>query len=80
MDYLLWIGLFLLGSLLWAWIILWGGAEWLEGSFLVGLLVHFRAPARAADGIRIFAWGTWLVQAVWFLLGLFSRDVRRFWL
>jgi hypothetical protein len=78
MDHVLWIVLFLLASLLWAWILFWGGADWLESSFLSELILHFRAPLWSADGIRIFAGLTWLAQTSWFILGLFHPEARGF--
>jgi hypothetical protein len=77
-DYLLWIGIFLLNSLFWCWILFWGGAERLEGSFLAALLVHFRASRWSSEGIRLFALLSWLISAFWFVVGLFSSEVRHF--
>ena len=74
-----WIALFAASSLFWCWLLFWGGAEWLEGSFLSGLLVHFRAPHWSAEGIKLFAGLTWFLQGVWFLLGLFVPEARWFW-
>jgi hypothetical protein len=56
------------------------GAEWLEGSFLPGVWIHFRAPRWTADGIKIFVGFAWFFNGVWFVVGLFSRDVRHFFL
>lgn len=80
MEYVIWVAVFAAGSLVWAWVIFWGGDEWLEGSFLAALFVYIRAPAWTADGLRLFAQASWFVQTVWFVAGLFSREVRRFWL
>jgi hypothetical protein len=73
-----WIGLFVLNSLFWSWILFWGGAERLEGSFLAALLVHLRASAWSAEGIKLFALLSWLISGFWFLIGLFSGEVRHF--
>jgi hypothetical protein len=78
MDLLMWIAIFAANSLFWAWIVFWDGAEWLEGSFLSGLLLWFHAPAWPAQGIRLFAAGTWACQTIWFVVGLFSAAVRLF--
>ena len=80
MGALAWIGLFAACSALWGWLLLGGGAEWLEGSFLAGLVVHVRAPEWTADGIKVFTGLVWLGQAIWFMIGLFNRDARAFWL
>ncbi len=79
-DYVLWIGLFLAASLFAFWVLFWGGADWLEGSFLAAFLVHFRAAAWTADGIKVFVAIGWFGEGVWFVIGLFNRDVRHFFL
>jgi hypothetical protein len=76
MSLLLWIALYLVTSLLWVWVLFLGGADWLEGSFLAGLLVHVFAPRWSADGLRVFAAGTWLLQTIWFIVGLFVPSAR----
>ncbi len=73
---LVWIAIFGLSSLFWAWIIFGGGADWLEGSLLSGFLVSWLAPRWSADGIKLFAVLTWLVQGIWFVIGLFHREMR----
>lgn len=78
MGLALWVGLFALASLVWAWILFWGGADWLEGSWLAVVFVHFRAVEWSADGIRLFAGLMWLLQTVWFVIGLFVKDARLF--
>jgi hypothetical protein len=79
-DYVIWTALFLATSLFWFWILFKGGADWLEGSILVGLLLHFRATTWTAEGIKLFAGIAWLGEIVWFVVGLFSREVRQFFL
>jgi hypothetical protein len=76
MSLALWIVFYLLSCLLWSWILFWGGDEWLEGSFLSGLFVHVLAPRWSADGLRIFAGGTWFVQTIWFVVGLIFPEAR----
>ncbi len=76
MNVLVWIGLFVASSLFWAWLLFWGGAEWLDGSFLSGLLIHFRAPEWGAEGIKLFAVLSWLGQTIWFVIGLFAKSSR----
>jgi hypothetical protein len=78
MGVLAWVAVFVVCSLLWSWLLFWGGAEWLEGSFLAGLVVHFRASEWAADGIKVFAGLMWLCQGIWFVVGLFSPELRPF--
>ncbi|WP_439632147.1 hypothetical protein [Gemmata sp.] len=76
MGLLAWVALFLACSLFWGWLVFGGGADWLEGSFLAGLVVHVRATAWTAEGIKAFAVLMWLCQAIWFVIGLFSREAR----
>jgi hypothetical protein len=76
MSLLLWVVFFALTSLLWAWVLFWGGADWLEGSFLAGLLVHILAPRWTADGIKLFAAFSWFFETVWFGIGLFVPAAR----
>lgn len=73
-----WIGLFFFSSLFWAWILFWGGADWLEGSWLAALFVHFRAMEWSAPGIKLFAGLVWIGQGIWFVIGLFAKDSRLF--
>lgn len=76
MSLLAWIGLFALESLFFAWILFWGGARRLEGSWLAELLVSYRASLTSADGIRLIAWVLWIGGAVWFLVGIVVPGVR----
>ncbi len=78
MSVILWVVLFAVSSLLWAWILFWGGADWLEGSFLSGLLVHVFAPRWTAEGIKVFVALTWLIEGIWFGIGCFV-PAARFW-
>ena len=67
---------YLLQLVFWLWIVRWGGAEWLEGTFLSGFLVHIFAPRWSAEGIKLFGCGAILVSTVLFVVGLFSPDFR----
>jgi hypothetical protein len=79
-NIVMWIVLWAVSSLFWVWICWWDGAEWLEGKALSGCLVHWLAPRWSADGIRLFGWLALVIGTVWFVIGLFSRDVRvHFW-
>jgi hypothetical protein len=73
-----WVLIFALESLLWAWVLFWDGAEHLEGTFASGFLVDIFAPRWSADGIKLFAALTWLFTGVWFVVGLFVPEAR-FW-
>lgn len=75
MGILLWIVIFVSVSLFWVWIIFAGGAEFLEGS-VFSLLVGWWAINWSADGIRLFAWVSWILSGLWFLLGVFVPEAR----
>ena len=68
-------GIYVIGWLLniifWIWVIFLGGAEWLEGSFLSGLLVWFHAPEWTAEGIKIFGWFALMGSTLWIFIRLF---------
>ncbi len=70
---------YLLNLLFWLWIVKWGGAEWLEGSFISGRFVHLLAPRWSADGIKLFGYGSLLVSTVLFILAVFYPDFRGFY-
>jgi hypothetical protein len=55
-----------------------GGAEWLEGSFPSGLLFWYSAPEWSAEGMKLLAAGTWICQAIWFVLGLLMPGLRSY--
>jgi len=76
MDLLPWIAIYLVEVLFWLWVLRWGGAQWLEGTFSSGLLIHWFAPRWSADGIKLFGWLTLIVTTIWFIIGLFQPVVR----
>ncbi len=62
--------------LFWLWVIRWGGAEWLEGTFTSGFLISVFAPRWSAEGIKLFGWGAILISTVLFIVAIFSPDFR----
>ena len=78
MELIAWIIGYLLNLLLCLWIVRWGGAEWLEGTFLSGFLLNIFAPRWSAEGIKLYIWLTMMISTVWFLLGLFWPEIRLF--
>jgi hypothetical protein len=76
MSMLLWVGLFALASLFWCWIIFWGGAEALEGSLASMFLINRFAGEWSADGLRLFAWLSWIISGLWFVIGVFTPEAR----
>jgi hypothetical protein len=59
---------FSLSSAFWGWIVLGGGADWLEGTFLSAILIHHRAPDWPAGAIKVVGVLWWLASLWWFLL------------
>ena len=78
MDLLLWVLLFAGNSLFCGWIVFGDGADRLEGSFISGVLLWYHAPEWPAVGIRLFAGGMWFIQSIWFVVGLFTPEMRYF--
>lgn len=76
MSLLAWIILYLTELLFWLWIIRWGGAERLEGTFTSGFLINCFAPGWSAEGIKLFGWLTLVVSTIWFFAGLFYPGLR----
>jgi hypothetical protein len=65
------------GDLLFSlWILRWGGAERLEGTFASGFLISGWAPRWDAEGIKLFVLLSLLGTTVWFLVGLFVPEAR----
>ncbi len=73
-----WILFYIAELLFWLWVIRWGGAKWLEGTFTSGLLISVLAPNWSADGIKLFAWLTLIVGTIWFIIGLIVPQARIF--
>lgn len=71
-----WVLGYAANALFWCWIIWWGGAERIEGSFLGGLLIGWFAPRWGADGIKLFAWLSLVVTTIGFVVGLFAPELR----
>lgn len=67
---------YLINLLFWLWVVRWGGAEWLEGSFTSGFLIHVFAPRWSADGIKLFGYGTIIVSTVMFIVAIFNPEFR----
>jgi len=69
------VGLYLLNSLFWKWILSWGGAQWIEGwksmVFLDWFTWHWNA-----EQIRLYALVIWCFSTVFFVLGLFKPEWR----
>lgn len=66
----------LVDLIFWLWVVRWGGAEWLEGSFLSGFLINLRAPYWDSGGIKLFGWLMLIVSSIWFVVGVFVPGMR----
>jgi hypothetical protein len=79
MDTSAWLASYAATSLLWLWILRWGGAEWLEGwksMLLIDYLSHFWT----AEQIKLYALLCWLGSTLWFVAGLLYPEYRYdFW-
>ena len=69
---------YVINLVFWLWIVRWGGAEWLEGTFVSGIFVHIFAPRWSADGIKLFGWGAILISTTLFTVAVFFPDYRAF--
>jgi len=76
MSLLPWIALHALAALFWLWILRWGGAHWLEGTFASGFLVSIFAPRWSEEGLRMCALLMLIVCGISFVLGLFMPALR----
>lgn len=71
-----WIFCAALSSLFWLWVLRWGGAERLEGTFASGFLISWFAPKWSAEGIKLFALLSLISTLGAFVVGLFVPDLR----
>ena len=70
-----WILIFVLSSIWWKWILSWGGAHAIEGIkswFIIGWF----AGHWTAEQIRLYALCVWVLQTLWFTVGLFVPEAR----
>ena len=58
------------------WVVRWGGAEVLEGTFASGCLISWFAPRWSADGIKVFGWCALVAHTIGFIVGVFWPDFR----
>jgi hypothetical protein len=79
MSLVVWILLFAGLSIFSSWVLFWGGAERLEGTFASGFLIDIFAPRWSAEGIKVYTALAWLFCGIWFLVGLFVPAARFWW-
>jgi hypothetical protein len=71
-----WVVTYLADLLFWLWVVRWGGAEKLEGTFSSGFLISILAPQWSEEGIKLFGYGAIVISTVLFVLGIFFADFR----
>lgn len=75
MDMLYWILSYTGSALFWLWILRWGGADWLEG-WKAWVAIGWFAGHWHAEQIRLYALILFVLESIWFVLGLFSPIVH----
>ena len=70
------IVVFLIQLLFWIWVVRWGGARRLEGTFTSGFLINIFAPRWTEDGIKLFAYCSIVITTILFLLAIYIPDLR----
>lgn len=78
MSLIEWIITYLILLLFWLWVIKWGGAERLEGTFTSGMLIHIFAIRWSALGIKLFASVSLIISTIFFSIGIFFPELRLF--
>ena len=70
--------IYMINLVFWLWVVRWGGAEWLEGTFSSVFFISIFAPRWSADGIKLFGYGTILISTIFFIAAIFYPDFRYF--
>lgn len=73
---IVWIMFYIFEIIFWRWVTKWGGAEWLEGTFTSGFLIHIFAPSWTSEGIKLFVWVYFIAASIWFVAGVFFPSIR----
>lgn len=77
MPVLQWLLLFLLSSIFYGWVLLGNGAKWLEG-WLSWWVIGWFSLDWTAEQIRLYVLIIWIVETIWFVVGLFQPSLRTF--
>lgn len=72
---LIWIVLYTINSLIFKWILSWGGAEVVKG-WLMGIEVCWFASDWNEEQIRLYALFAWIMVSILFVIGLFVPEIR----
>jgi hypothetical protein len=73
MGLLVWVAIFVACNLFCAWVLFWGGAESLEGSFLARLLIHQQAPRWSAQGIKLYLGLSWVIGGICLIVAVVAQ-------
>jgi len=71
-----WVSFYALDLLFCIWVLMWGGADYLQGTLKSGFIISIFAPKWTAEGIKLFVWLTLIFSTIGFIIGLFSPDFR----
>lgn len=74
---LAWITLYTINSLIFKWVLSWGGAEVVKG-WLMGIEVGWSASDWNEEQIRLYALCAWIIVSILFVIGLFVPEIREF--
>lgn len=80
MNIWVWIAIFAGWTLFTAWVLFWGGADWLEENWLVAFLIDWLSASLAAEQIKLYFLIVWILYLCFFTFGLFFPDSRFLWL
>ena len=75
MGLVTWISLFLMLTCICAWIVLGNGVETVTG-LITAILLGADVNHWSDEGIRLFVGLTWLLLAIWFVVGLVQPALR----
>lgn len=69
---------YLIILIFWLWVVKWGGAERLEGTFASGFLISIFAPNWSAEGIKLFGYCAIGLSTLLFIAAVIYPDFRYF--
>ena len=73
-----WVLVFALEALFLLWLLRWGGARLLEGTFASGCLIAWVTPTWDEEQIKLYALVALVASTIWFVLGLVRPELRIF--
>jgi len=71
----MWVLFFFFNSLIYKWIISWGGAKILKG-WLAGFFLESLVSDLTTEQLRAYALFIWILTTIWFVLGIFIPTLR----